>query len=183
MRRALEGLHEQTEYKFRGKETNSTSWTPKRGLREGCATSPKLFNVYHSTLMRLAKEKRRKKCEKDGTNLGIEEWQYIPGHSLTPKDRRKARGNTSTKKVTITESLFADDTTVVGRRNKMERGKEKIKETVEWFEEKCHPGKEEYLEFGRNEANEIRMLGTYMDRKHDVKQSEQNDEGLFCVEE
>ena len=89
MRRALEGLHEQTEYKFRGKETNSASWTPKRGLREGCATSPKLFNVYHSTLMRLAKEKRRKKCEKDGTNLGIEEWQYIPGHSLLASERQK----------------------------------------------------------------------------------------------
>ena len=41
---------------------------------------------------------------------------------------------------------------------------------MEWFEEKCHQGKEEHLEFARNEANEIRMLGTYMGWKHDMKQ-------------
>ena len=61
MRSALEAIHEQTEYKIREKESNSTSWTSKRGLREGCATSPILFNVYHSTVLRLAKEERREK--------------------------------------------------------------------------------------------------------------------------
>ena len=76
---------------------------------------------------------------------------------LASERQEKVRGNT-TKKVTITEALFE-----IG-------GKKKIKEKIKLLEEKCHPGTEEYLEFRRNEGNEIRMLRTCMGRKHDVKQ-------------
>ena len=49
-RRMLEtliDLHEKMEYKVRGKEGMSSAWLPARGLREGCSTSPILFNIYH----------------------------------------------------------------------------------------------------------------------------------------
>ena len=46
------GLPKEKECSVRGREENSDSWRPLRGLREGCATSPVLFNIYHSAAMR-----------------------------------------------------------------------------------------------------------------------------------
>ena len=45
--RVLQDLHETTEYKVIGRDGESEPWIPERGLREGGATSPPLFNVYH----------------------------------------------------------------------------------------------------------------------------------------
>ena len=57
MIRVIRGLHETTSYKVRGKEGVSGEWLLKRGLREGCSTSPVLFNIYHQAVMRQAGEK------------------------------------------------------------------------------------------------------------------------------
>ena len=40
----LVDLHETTEYRVKGREGLSEGWMPARGLREGCPTSPILFN-------------------------------------------------------------------------------------------------------------------------------------------
>ena len=52
-------LHETTEYKVRAQDGMSETWMPARGLREGCSTSPILFNVYHQAVMRQVEEARR----------------------------------------------------------------------------------------------------------------------------
>jgi len=57
--RILRGFHEETECRVRGKEENSDSWRPLRGLREGCA-SPILFKIYHSTATKQVAEDRTK---------------------------------------------------------------------------------------------------------------------------
>ena len=46
-----------------GKEGLSSEWIPARGLREGCATSPTLFNIYHADAMRIAQSKRKEKAK------------------------------------------------------------------------------------------------------------------------
>jgi hypothetical protein len=51
-------LHETTEYRVRGSEGLSSAWLPARALREGCATSSILFNIYHQAVMRQAEEAR-----------------------------------------------------------------------------------------------------------------------------
>ena len=86
-----------------------------------------------------------------------------------PKDRSKANTRNSVRNLWISESLFADDTTACGSRQEMTEGKETLKEVMGWFEERCHPDKEEHLEFGRKESNNIRMIGTYIGRKEDVE--------------
>ena len=43
--RLPEGLHEDTTYKIKGRNELSEGWQSQRGLREGCATSPTLFNI------------------------------------------------------------------------------------------------------------------------------------------
>ena len=52
----IEGLHEKTCYRVKGKEGLSENWRPQRGLREGCATSPILYNIYHTQAVRLAQK-------------------------------------------------------------------------------------------------------------------------------
>ena len=101
-------LHECTMYKVRGKEGMSDSWMPARGLREGCPTSPILFNVYHQAVMRQAEARRQ---EQSG-DVGVP-WRWVPGGSFAgarvwEKDGREC------KSVRMSCGLFADDTTIVG---------------------------------------------------------------------
>ena len=53
---AIVDLHETPEYQVRGrgKECFSEGWVTARGLKEGCATSPVLFNIFHQAVMRQA---------------------------------------------------------------------------------------------------------------------------------
>ena len=55
----LKGLHEYTKYRVKGKERMSEDWQPERSLREGCATSPVLFNIFHAESIRKAAEEKR----------------------------------------------------------------------------------------------------------------------------
>ena len=58
----LQDLYEFTECKVRGQERDSSSFFPKRGLREGCPTSPIIFNIFHQAVMRVATEMRKEKA-------------------------------------------------------------------------------------------------------------------------
>ena len=49
--RVCRALHEHTSYKVRFCGGVSSEWAPNRGLREGCPSSPPLFNVYHDAVM------------------------------------------------------------------------------------------------------------------------------------
>ena len=87
--RILKGLHEGTEYRVRGREENSDSWQPLHGLREGCATSPILFNIYHSAAMRQAAEDRAKSAHEKGLAIVIE-FSWRRGNSPPPKSTLQA---------------------------------------------------------------------------------------------
>ena len=79
----LQDLYEFTEYKVRGQEEDSSSFFPQRGLREGCPTSPVIFNIFHQTVMRVATEMRKERANENGFDVGIR-WSYMPGNSLPP---------------------------------------------------------------------------------------------------
>ena len=165
MKRVLRGIHEGTEYQVRGREVNSSEWIPRRGLREGCATSPVLFNIYHSNVIRIAREERKRMEPECGTP-----WRWVPGNSLPPRDRQRASRGSASTTTTLTESLFADDTTICGNMREIESGKAEMVRVMECFEEKCHPDKEEELRFGEESAEKIRMLGVFIGRGVDVEE-------------
>ena len=162
----LKNLHEGTKYKVKGRGELSEEWLPVRGLREGCATSPILFNVYHAQAMRLAAKKLRAKAAEIGEECGLE-WSWGPGNSLPPIEVKRALRSSTQEVFRLEESLFADDSTLLGWTEELAVGKETVKAEMMKFEEKCHNGKEEYIAFGSETANCTRMLGTLIGRKQD----------------
>ena len=140
--KTLQGLHEATAYRVQGKERFSEEWLPERGLREGCPSSPPLFNIYHQ-VMRVAKKEREKKALGAGTTAGVI-YQWVPGSSF-PSWQGWEDDNSDAIEVVLEKSLFADDTTVFGYMNELDDGVKTTKEVMGWFEERNNDGKEEKL--------------------------------------
>ena len=163
----LKDLHETTAYMVRGREGDSSSWYPERGLREGCPTSPTLFNIYHQAVMRRAEEERRARAEEEGNEVGVE-WRWQPGSSFPSTGLwEKYSSETETRRISL--SLFADDTTIIGTKAEIERGVEVVKSVMSNFEEKNNDDKEEELIFGSEEGRATRMLGSWMGAEEDLK--------------
>ena len=164
---SIMALHETTEYKVKGAQDVSSPWTPQRGLREGCPTSPILFNIFHQAVMRVAEEEREQKGRDEGRGVGIE-WNYMPGSNF-PGRSLWEKFSSETKTVRLTSSLFADDTTILGEEGEMAEGVEVVKRTMASFEEKNNDSKEETLHFGDLNEETTRMLGCWMGAKEDVQ--------------
>ena len=164
-------LHETTQYKVRGREGNSSAWRPERGLREGCPTSPVLFNIYHQAVMRVAIATRQASSNQDSP-VGIT-WSWIPGYNI-PGEKRETY-NSEAKDVVFNISLFADDTTIIGTKSEIDSGVNSIKTVMRRFEEENNEDKEESLKFGEEESEAIRMLGVWMgpdaDNKNRIKRA------------
>lgn len=156
-------LHETTEYKVRGREGTSEGWKPARGLREGCSTSPVLFNVYHQAVMRQAMA-ARSEDERDEREVV---WKWIPG-GMFAGEHAWERGCTEAKEVRVTSALFADDTTIVGTKGEIDESVRRVKGVMNKWEERNNDDKEEVLEFGTEEGEEIRVLGSWMGMKVDA---------------
>ena len=70
----------------------------------------------------------------------------------------------------LTESLFADHTTVIGKACEIDEATQVIKESLAFLEKRTNDAKEERARLGTMEANNIRMLGVYLGRKEDISQ-------------
>ena len=170
----VKGMHECTEYKVRGNEGMSEAWRPERGLREGCSTSPVLFNVFHQAVMRQAESAR----ENGRENVGVE-WRWIPGGSFAGEASWE-KGCTEAKSVIITSALFADDTTIVGVKGEMEEGVRIVKRVMSKWEERNNEDKEEILDFATEEGEDIRVLGNWMGAKTDGNKRIRRAGGLWA---
>ena len=144
----LVDLHETTEYRVKGRAGLSEGWMPARGLRVGCPTPPILFNIYHQAVMRQALEAR-----------GAEPWEE---KSSFASERVRERGSGEAKEIRIDCMLFADDMTVVGTKGEMDESVRRVKEVMGRWEERNNEDKEEVLEFGTEEGDEVRILGSWM---------------------
>ena len=68
-------LHAHTDYCVRILGGVSSTWKPDRGLREGCPSSPVLFNIFHDGVMQDFRARRAEAAERDGRKPGIV-WHY-----------------------------------------------------------------------------------------------------------
>ena len=167
--RVLMDLHETTMYKIKSREGDSESWIPQRGLREGCPSSPVLFNIFHQAVMRLGAKARKRKAEETDLEFGLH-FNWIPGSTFPSMNTWEKSNNSEAKRIKIDKGLFADDTTIVGKKKELEQGVTETKKVMNMFEEKNNDDKEEHLNFGREDSKKIRMLGCYMGVEWDTSQ-------------
>ena len=149
---------------MRGNEGVSGEWLPERGLREGCSTSHVLFNNYHQAVMRQAEEHMR---ELGGEGVGVR-FRWVPLGSFSGT-KTWERGSSEAKTVVVSSLLFADDTTIVGRKGELGGGVGAVKEVMGKWEERNNEGKEERLEFGAAKGREIRVLGNCAGSEQDIR--------------
>jgi hypothetical protein len=74
-------LHEATEVAVKVHGGVSDRYTPARGLREGCPSSPPLFNVYHYGVMTDFEQRRAEAATDENRTPGVE-WDVLIDGSL-----------------------------------------------------------------------------------------------------
>ena len=167
--RVIKDLHSTTTYKVKSREGQSEPWTNNRGFREGCPSSPVLFNIFHQVVMRLATKKRKRNAEEMGVEMGLT-YKWIPGSSFPNERRWETSKNSEAKRVKIDKGLFADDTTKIGKKKELEEGLRITKEVMNSLEERNNDEKEEVIYFGEEEGGKVRVLGCYLGAKEDGNQ-------------
>lgn len=153
----------------------SSEWNPNRGLREGCPSSPTLFNIYHDTVMEDFRARRGKAAKRKGCNPGLE-WHYKVDGRLFKRARLRSteenkKGGThmpegkgfasEVRKTIIGDVMFADDTAILGREEETEVAETILLQTMSDWEQKLHPDKTEKLRIsgkGR-EPYDVRRAG------------------------
>ena len=167
--KVIQDLHETTSYKIRSREGDSEAWIPNRGLREGCPSSPPLFNIFHQVVMRLATKARKRKADEMNMEVGLA-FKWVPGSAFPNPNQWEKATNSEAKRIRIDKGLFADDTTKIGKKKELEEGIKVTKAVMNSFEERNNDDKEEELFFGDQRGDKIRMLGSYIGVEEDTKQ-------------
>ena len=68
-------LHDQNNFQVRTSGAVSRPYTADRGLKEGCPSSPPLFNLYHQAVLQDFRQRRKRKAEQAGLEPGIK-WKF-----------------------------------------------------------------------------------------------------------
>ena len=149
--RVIMDFHETTFYKIKSREGTSKSWVPQRGLREGCPSSPVLFNIFHQVVMRQGAKAKKRKADETGLEVGIS-YCWIPGSTFPSSVKWEKSGNSEAKKIKIDKGLFADDTTIADKKKELEQGVQETKKIMNKFEERNNDDKEAQLILGKRTA-------------------------------
>jgi len=147
-------LHEHTGYRVRIHEGESSRYIPDKGLREGCPSSPVLFNIYHDVVMEDFRARRAEAAERANRTPGINWEVKIDGkvvHNYWDREHLTDR----TEQITIGDFGFADDTGIVGEVEEAYEAEKILCQTMQDWREKMHPGKTEGLRITSKERNPL----------------------------
>eukprot|EP00971_Amphidinium_carterae_P006695 131952-Amphidinium_carterae.1 len=81
-------MHSHTSYCVRAYGGVSTEYVPDRGLREGCPSSPVLFNIYHCAVMLDFRARRTALTAQGSVDEGIPWHVQVDGFIHRPRRYR-----------------------------------------------------------------------------------------------
>ena len=100
---------------------------------------------YHQVVMRIAEEEQRNTCDPKYGHTRVK-WKWIPSSTI-PDINKIEKPNSEAKELEITFSLFADDTSIIGKRRELDEGLQILKDVMESFEKRNNEDKEEKAVF------------------------------------
>ena len=142
---AIKDLREATSYAIKTREGDSENWLPQRGLREGCPTSPVLFNIFHQVVIRKAEEKRQ---SRNSSQVGIP-WRHIVQDKI-PGPNQFGKYNSECQESHLTMSLFAEDTTMLGAAREIRTGCDAVKKPCRVSRRRTTPSKKRNKSLARS---------------------------------
>ena len=104
----LRALHDHNHFHVKMSGSISRPYTADRGLKEGCPSSPPLFNIYHQAVLQDFRQRRKRRAEQAGLSTGIQ-WKI-------KIDDRRSRGAIERRSIRQVRYIrlgdleFADDT-------------------------------------------------------------------------
>ena len=165
--RVLRAIHEGTASKVRLQGFEPNSFVPERGLREGCPSSPILFNAYHHCIMEVFRARRGRQAESLGLPPGIA-WTYkVDGRVAKRKNDREDEGR-HTRHCVIGDFAYADDTGIAGEATEVKQAEKTFTQTITDFAGIVNEDKTEGLrvEASSRPATDAPWLGEAYTVKH-----------------
>ena len=165
--KVLKAIHDHTSSFVRFEGAQSHSFVPDRGLREGCPSSPVLFNIYHSGIMEVFRARRSRLAQTHAWTPGIL-WSYKVDGKLGKRrlDRLEEGRNVKTK--VIGDFAYADDTGIVGTAEEVRQAENLFDSTLHDFAGRLNRDKTEGLKVSAEPAppTEVPFLGESTTVKH-----------------
>ena len=164
----LHALHDHTASSVRFEGALSTAFIPERGLREGCPSSPVLFNIYHSGIMEVFRARRLRAAQVNNWVPGLE-WTFkVDGKLGKRRMDRLADSERNVKHMLIGDIAYADDTAIVGEADEARTAEGIFANTITDFAGKINMAKTEGLRITANPSSntDVPFLGEQPVVKH-----------------
>lgn len=152
MLKVLKALHNHTASSVRFEGVQSMAFVPERGLREGCPSSPILFNVYHHCSMEVFRARRARKALELQSEPGIL-WNYKVDGKVGKRRADRTEEGRNTKQRLIGDFAYADDSGIVGEATEVVEAEKLFALTIADFAGKVNAGKTEGLRVSSQAAS------------------------------
>ena len=154
MLRVIQGLHEFSEYRMRTPGGDSDSFSMALGFREGCCSSPALYNLWHCLAMkhyRKLEDELLTDAQQQALHL-----QGIPGRPFHLRVRGVPQKNRHLlQRVRLGGVTFADDTSLCCRLSTCQAQEALLRTTLEQWGETIKDAKTKRLVVGAEPTNPV----------------------------
>ena len=139
----LKALHEHTSFTAFVHNGYSSAWFTERGLREGCPSSPVLFNIFHNFVLKTFRSRRAQQAAANNLTPGLP-WSFKVDGRLTrsPSGKASSRGVVT---VCLGDVEYADDTQIMGFQAEVALAERLFQQTLKDWEQQEHILKREKL--------------------------------------